>query len=76
MQEQLHLIPEADMLATDDLLFPDYAYTSIADSRKHPKDGRIQFVALIVNKPTVTKDQRLTWRVVDRTGEVSFTQPL
>ena len=68
--ETLHLIPEADMLATDTKMFPDYAYCAIKDSRKHPKDAKIQFVALIASKPEVCPDQRLTWRGIDRTGEV------
>ena len=68
------------MLAIDDKNFPDYAYCPVNESRKHRKDAKIQFVALIVNKPEVGPDQRLQWKVVDRTGEVcvafSFQTPL
>ena len=67
------------MLAIDDKNFPDYAYCPVSDSRKHRKDAKIQFVALIVSKPEVGPDQRLQWKVVDRTGEVcvavSFQPP-
>jgi len=66
----LYLIPESDMRVTDDQCFPDYAYCAISDSHKQPKDAKIQFVALIASKPQVGKDQRLHWKVVDRTGEV------
>jgi hypothetical protein len=71
--ETLHLIPEADMRAVDDKNFPDYAYCPINQSRKHRKDAKIQFVALIVSKPEVGPDKRLQWKVVDRTGEVCTT---
>ena len=57
------------MRATDDN-FADYAYCPINESRKYRKDAKIQFVALIVSKPEVGPDQRLQWKVVDRTGEV------
>lgn len=59
------------MLAVDDKSFPDYAYCAIADSRKHTKDKKIQFVALITSKPAVGADGRLHWTVTDRTGIVS-----
>jgi hypothetical protein len=58
------------MLAVDDKNFPEYAYCPVNESRKHRKDAKIQFVALIVSKPEVGPDQRLQWKVVDRTGEV------
>jgi hypothetical protein len=73
--ETLHLIPQADMLAVDDKNFPDYAYCSVNESRKHRKDAKIQFVALIVTKPEVGPNQRLQWKVVDRTGEVRNMAP-
>jgi hypothetical protein len=61
------------MLAVDNKNFPDYAYCPINQSRKHRKDAKIQFVALIVSKPEVGPDKRLQWKVVDRTGEVCTT---
>jgi hypothetical protein len=61
------------MLAVDNKNFPDYAYCPIDQSRNVRKDAKIQFVALIVTKPQVGPDQRLQWRVVDRTGEVCTT---
>ena len=61
------------MRATDDENFPDYAYCPINQSRKYRKDAKIQFVALIVSKPEVGPDQRLQWKVVDRTGDVCTT---
>lgn len=68
------------MLAIDDKNFPDYAYCPVNESRKHRKDAKIQFVALIASKPEVGPDQRLQWKVVDRTGEVcvafSFKPPV
>jgi len=69
--ETLHLIPEKEMLAIDEKSFPGYAYCAIADSRKHGKDARIQFVALITSKPATGPDGRLHWTVTDRTGTVS-----
>jgi hypothetical protein len=65
------LIPEREMLAVDHKSFPGYAYCAIADSRKHKKDDKIQFVALITSKPSVGTDGRLHWTVSDRTGTVS-----
>lgn len=58
------------MRATDTVSFPDYEYCAINESCKHRKDAKLQFVALIVSKPEIGPDQRLMWRVVDRTGEV------
>jgi hypothetical protein len=59
------------MLAIDEKSFPGYAYCAITDSRKHGKDARIQFVALITSKPATGPDGRLHWTVTDRTGTVS-----
>ena len=56
--------------------FKDYAYCAIADARKHPKNAKIQFVALILTKPEIGPDQRLHWQVMDKTGTVSQTGAL
>ena len=71
VREQLHLIPEDQMKKTDTQSFGDYAYCPIKDSRSHPKNAKIQFVVLILDKPQVKEGKRLTWSVADRTGVVS-----
>ncbi len=81
--ETLHLIPQSEMgeLATDTRNFPHYAYCPLSESRIRPKDAKIQFVALITNKPEVTPGKvnpktgkvdgsKLVWTVADRTGTV------
>lgn len=70
VRETLHLIPEADMLATDTKLFPDYAYCPIIEANRRPKNAKLQFVALVTTKPEVKPGMRLEWKVVDRSGEV------
>ena len=59
------------MKKTDTQSFGDYAYCPIKDSRSHPKNAKIQFVVLILDKPQVKEGKRLTWSVADRTGVVS-----
>lgn len=72
IRETLHLISEADMRDIDTMLFPEYEYCSIDESRSRPKDAKIQFVALILTKPQVTEGNKLVWSVADKTGTVSF----
>lgn len=69
--ETIHLIPESEMLVRDTKSFPDYAYCPINESRLHPKNAKIQFVAIVLTRPVVSADQKLTWSVADRTGVVS-----
>lgn len=59
------------MLVRDTKSFPDYAYCPINESRLHPKNAKIQFVAIVLTRPVVSADQKLTWSVADRTGVVS-----
>lgn len=68
--ETLHLIPEEQMRETDTTNFAAYAYCPINESRNRPKDAKVQFVALILDKPKVEPGQKLTWMVADRTGVV------
>jgi hypothetical protein len=54
--------------------YQDYAYCTLADIRKQPKNARIQMGVVITSKPTVGTGemaQRLTWTVADKTGTVS-----
>lgn len=59
------------MLRTDKKNFPDYEYCSIAKSKEAPKDTKIQFVAIVLTRPVVSPDQKVTWSVADRSGVVS-----
>jgi len=47
VRETLYLIPEEQMKATDDKLFPDYAYCPLNEARLRPKDAKVQFVVLV-----------------------------
>lgn len=57
------------MLITDSDAFPEYQYCPINESKQHPKNAKIQFVALVTSRPVVV-GQRLQWTVADRTGTV------
>ena len=57
------------MLEIDPMVYKDYKYCALKDARKHPKDAKLQFVALIASKPEVTEPKTLTWKVVDRSGK-------
>jgi hypothetical protein len=50
--------------------FKDYTYCPINESRKHPKDAKIQFVALVLTKPEIGANQRIQWQVADKSGVV------
>jgi hypothetical protein len=69
VRETLYLIPVAEMVAIDTSNYPDYKYCALREARKHHKAARIQFVALIASKPEVTESNKLTWKVVDRSGK-------
>ena len=75
IRETLYLIPESEMLAIDTFNYPDYKYCALGEARKHHKAARIQFVALIASKPEVTESNKLTWKVVDRSGKNSPQLP-
>jgi len=47
VRETLYLIPEEQMKKTDDKLFQNYVYCPVNDVKLHPKDAKIQFVALV-----------------------------
>lgn len=45
----------------------------MAESRKQDKDSKIQFVAVVTSKPTLSPDgSKLTWAVADKTGIANF----
>lgn len=69
VRETLHLIPVSEMHAIDTKSYPDYAYCALKDARNHRKDAKIQFVALIASKPEISETNKLTWKVVDRSGK-------
>lgn len=69
VRETLHLIPVSEMLEIDPVAYKDYKYCALKDARKHRKDAKLQFVALIASKPELTDPNTLTWKVVDRSGE-------
>lgn len=70
VRETLHLIPEDQMMAIDKKNFPDYEYCPVSESSRRRKDAKIQFVALILEKPKISEGKRLTWTVADRSGVV------
>lgn len=55
-----------------DKLFPEYKYCPIKEVGNHPKDAKLQFVALVLEKPQIVEGKKLIWTVADRTGVVSF----
>lgn len=63
------------MLAIDKKNFPDYEYCPVSESSKRRKDAKVQFVALILEKPKVSDDKKLTWSVADRSGVVGLLKP-
>jgi hypothetical protein len=73
VRETLHLIPEPEMLDIDTKNYADYKYCALKEARKHHKDAKIQFVALIASKPELTEPNKLTWSVVDRSGKTTKT---
>jgi len=76
VQETLYLIPEEQMKATDDKLFPDYAYCSLSEAWLRPKDAKIQFVALVrmfgTSHPAVLKSAGHDKAAGRRRGEVEL----
>ncbi|KAG9787314.1 hypothetical protein KCU88_g2066, partial [Aureobasidium melanogenum] len=72
VKETLHLIPESEMLAIDTDNYGEYKYCPVGDSSKPQPNEKVQFVVLVLTKPVVTPDQKLTWTVVDRTGIANF----
>ena len=54
-----------------DKSFPSYQYCGLADAKRQPRSNKIQFVCLIESAPEI-RDQRLHWRVVDRSGVGNF----
>lgn len=72
VRESLHLIPESEMLEIDTKNYAEYEYCALMDARKQSKTAKVQFVALVASKPELTEPNKLTWRVVDRSGEGRF----
>lgn len=72
VRETLHLIPKSEMLAIDTTSYIDYKYCALKETSKYRKDDKLQFVVLIASKPEVTEPNKLTWKVVDRSGEANF----
>lgn len=70
--ERLHLIPEEDMLAVDEVNFPRHVYCPLNAMPEQAKDAKVQNVVLILNKPQVKPGRRAEWKVMDRTGEGSY----
>ncbi|KEF50850.1 uncharacterized protein A1O9_13098, partial [Exophiala aquamarina CBS 119918] len=70
--ETIHLIPESEMMVRDTESFPDYAYCPINELELHPKNAKVQLVVIVLTRPVVGPDQKLTWSVADRTGVVNF----
>lgn len=69
VRETLHLIPEYEMLEIDTKNYADYKYCALMDARHQCKTSKVQFVALVASKPELTEPNKLTWRVVDRSGK-------
>lgn len=57
------------MLAVDKSNYPDHDYCALKDAHKHRKDCKLQFIALIASQPEVSESNKLTWKVVDRSGK-------
>lgn len=57
-------------MKTDNKNFPDYKYCPVSESSRRRKDAKIQFVALILEKPKISEGKKLTWTVADRSGVV------
>lgn len=69
--ETIHLIDPAELQVVDSKRFPDYKYCPIAESKLRPQDAKVQFVAIVLSRPVLGPDQKLTWTVADRSGVVS-----
>lgn len=74
VRETLYLISEAEMLAIDTKMFAEFEYCSLQQARYQPKEAKVQFVTLIASKPELTEPNKLTWKVVDRSGELRKTK--
>lgn len=62
------------MLAIDTKMFAEFEYCSLQQARYQPKEAKVQFVTLIASKPELTEPNKLTWKVVDRSGELRKTK--
>jgi hypothetical protein len=72
VRETLYLIPKSEMLATDTDTYPEYKYCPLAYANRYPKSEKIQVVALIASKPELSGANKLSWKVVDRSGKSNF----
>lgn len=50
--------------------FAGYEYCPLNECQHADKDAKIQFIVLIVNKPTIVAGEKITWQVADKTGVV------
>lgn len=75
--ETLYLYSEAEMKAVCTKTFKDYTYCAIADSNKHAKDAKIQFIGIVLAKPELQPcGKKASWSVIDKTGQVSSPSSL
>lgn len=61
------------MLEIDTKNYADYKYCALMDARDQNKTSKVQFVALVASKPELTEPNKLTWKVVDRSGKKKRT---
>lgn len=73
IRETLYLIPQDQMTKVDNT-FPAWKYCPINEVGSRPKDAKLQFVALVLEKPQIVEGKKLIWNVADRTGVVSPQQ--
>ena len=70
--ETIYLVPTTDFVDVDhfDEKFPDHMYCPVAEANHHPRDTKLKFIVVIVTKPEISAENKLTWTVADRTGMV------
>ncbi|EXJ83144.1 hypothetical protein A1O1_06763 [Capronia coronata CBS 617.96] len=72
VQETLHLMSDSEMRTDEAKTYPDYQYRAINESKLCSQDAKVYFVALVVSKPVVGPNQKVTWTVADKTGLATF----
>ena len=71
VHETIHLIDPEELKVTDPRSFPGSEYCPVAEHKLRPRDAKVHFVAIILSRPVLGADQRLTWTVADKSGVVS-----
>ncbi|RVX70943.1 hypothetical protein B0A52_06100 [Exophiala mesophila] len=72
VHETIHLIDPEELKVTDPRSFPGSEYCPVAEHKLRPRDAKVHFVAIILSRPVLGADQRLTWTVADKSGVANF----